>query len=357
LKRLWPDVGPTAKVFVQPVTGKVTAQLRRRWGLNHVLAEDGEKTRADHRHHAIDALVVACADGGYTQKLSRYFEAESEYQRGRGAKPDEAIVPKPWKDIREDAKLAIDEVVVSHRVRKKISGPLHKETVYGDTEKDVVVGGVNYRVIVNRVPVSALSIADIKAESLESARYVIGDHAVRAALLHQLLKYDGDLKKAMAAPLSLTEGGSIIQKVRIISKRQVSGLSRAHNGFVDPEAKHHVAIYRSAEGQMEYEIVSLFEALRRSAARREVVFRRDGKGRVLEMSFSKGDMLTLSDSRAKFWVVREIKSNGQLTIAPHTEARPTKQALVFKPTIAGLLKLKPKKIQVDPIGRVRAAGD
>ena len=87
LKRLWPDVGPTADRNVQPVTGKVTAQLRRRWGLNHILGDDGEKTRADHRHHAIDALVVACTHGGYTSKLSHYFEAESEYQRGRGAKP------------------------------------------------------------------------------------------------------------------------------------------------------------------------------------------------------------------------------------------------------------------------------
>ena len=34
LKRLWPDIGPTGDIHVQPVTGKVTAQRRRRWGLN-----------------------------------------------------------------------------------------------------------------------------------------------------------------------------------------------------------------------------------------------------------------------------------------------------------------------------------
>ncbi|MCI0466551.1 MAG: type II CRISPR RNA-guided endonuclease Cas9, partial [Beijerinckiaceae bacterium] len=58
LKRLWPDVGPTAPVNVQAVSGRVTAQLRRLWGLNNILSDDGEKTRADHRHHAIDALAV-----------------------------------------------------------------------------------------------------------------------------------------------------------------------------------------------------------------------------------------------------------------------------------------------------------
>ncbi|MDR2880322.1 MAG: type II CRISPR RNA-guided endonuclease Cas9, partial [Azoarcus sp.] len=72
LKRLWPDVGPEAPVNVQAVTGKVTAQLRKYWGLNNILSADGEKTRSDHRHHAVDALVVACTHPGITQRLSTY---------------------------------------------------------------------------------------------------------------------------------------------------------------------------------------------------------------------------------------------------------------------------------------------
>ena len=60
LRRLWPDVGIDAPVTVQGVTGRVTAQLRKLWGLNNILSDDGKKTRADHRHHAVDALTVAC---------------------------------------------------------------------------------------------------------------------------------------------------------------------------------------------------------------------------------------------------------------------------------------------------------
>ena len=56
LKRLWPDVGLRAPVTVQAVTGARDRATSRRWHLNHILADDGEKTRADHRHHAIDAL-------------------------------------------------------------------------------------------------------------------------------------------------------------------------------------------------------------------------------------------------------------------------------------------------------------
>ena len=70
LKRLWQDLGPEAPVTVRAVAGRVTAQLRRLWGLNNILGKDGEKTRADHRHHAVDALTVACAGAypGMTQR-------------------------------------------------------------------------------------------------------------------------------------------------------------------------------------------------------------------------------------------------------------------------------------------------
>ncbi|HOT82485.1 MAG TPA: type II CRISPR RNA-guided endonuclease Cas9, partial [Candidatus Defluviicoccus seviourii] len=94
LKRLWPDVGPQAPVNVQAITGRVTAQLRKLWGLNNILSDDGEKTRADHRHHAIDALTVACTHPGMTSKLSRYWQAKDNQ---RAEHPD---LPPPWPTIR-----------------------------------------------------------------------------------------------------------------------------------------------------------------------------------------------------------------------------------------------------------------
>ncbi len=357
LKRLWPDVGPSGDVNVQPVTGKVTAQLRRRWGLNKVLATDGEKTRADHRHHALDALVVACADGGYTQKLSHYFEAESEYKRGRGAKPDDALVDPPWAGIRHDAETAVLGIVVSHRVRKKVSGPLHKETTYGDTGKDITRGGINYRIVVNRVPIAELSEADIGADDLATAKFVVRDAGVRKALRKHASTFGGDIKKAMAATVGLGPSGTPIRKVRLTSKRQLAMMEATHNGLVDPESKHHLTVYRNLNGEFEYEVVSVFEAMRRNNARKDVIARRNSKGSDFVMSVSKGDTLSLSDRRSPFWIVRELKSNGQLTLVPHFEARATKQALAFKPTIPGLMSLNPKKHQVDPIGRVRPAGD
>ena len=129
LERLWPDVGPHAEVTVQAVTGRVTAQLRKLWNLNNILGDNGEKIRSDHRHHAIDALVVACVHSGMTNRLSRYWQAR---ERPEVQRP---LLQPPWETIRADAERAVTEIVVSHRVRKKISGQLHKETTYGDTQK------------------------------------------------------------------------------------------------------------------------------------------------------------------------------------------------------------------------------
>ncbi len=44
--------------------GQLTSELRYQWGLNEVLRDDGlnVKNREDHRHHAVDAVVIA-ADG------------------------------------------------------------------------------------------------------------------------------------------------------------------------------------------------------------------------------------------------------------------------------------------------------
>ena len=140
LKKLWPDQGPEASVRVFAVSGRVTGLLRRLWRLNNILAEDGEKPRADHRHHAVDALTVACCHPGMTQKLSRHWQEEDDL---RTPQPH---LPPPWETIRSDAERAVDAIIVSHRVRRKVSGQPHKATVYGETDQEIAgVRGTTYR--------------------------------------------------------------------------------------------------------------------------------------------------------------------------------------------------------------------
>ena len=68
---------------VRITNGQATGVLRREWGLNGLLRDpDAEgvspavKSRADHRHHAIDALVVALTTDGIVNRLSRLSQQD-----------------------------------------------------------------------------------------------------------------------------------------------------------------------------------------------------------------------------------------------------------------------------------------
>ena len=82
---------------VQVAPGQMTATLRHHWGLNSILNKDDDtKTRDDHRHHAIDALVMACSTRSHLQELSR----RNRYQKNYELKDFEM----PWQYFRQDAR-------------------------------------------------------------------------------------------------------------------------------------------------------------------------------------------------------------------------------------------------------------
>lgn len=354
LKRLWPDVGPNAPATVQAITGRVTAQLRRLWGLNNILADDGEKTRADHRHHAIDALTVACTHRGMTNRLSRYWQAKHNQPAEH---PD---LPPPWPSIRTDAAAAVATIVVSHRVRKKVSGPLHKETVYGDTGENITTKTGTFRQFVTRK----------KAEALKKGQIAdIRDPRVRELLQAWVAEHGGDPAKAFPPYPRLGADGPEIRKVRLCIERQVGLMAPVSTGYAESDAKHHIAIYRLADGKAVFEVVSLFEAARRLARREPVVRRIRDDGATFVMSLARGDTVELQEGAEKgLWVVQGISASGRPTLSRLTDARPTskneahKQRVEgvrkdFEPRLGGFMSRRPKKLSIDPIGRVRPAND
>src|SRR5690606_16594318 len=130
-------------VMVSP--GQATSNLRQKWGLNHILNEENAKTREDHRHHAIDALVMACTKLSYVQELSKW----NRYNRSYDLKQ----FPLPWETFRFDTEKAVEKILISHkRVSNTITiryktvekngkkhtnkgeigrAHVHKETVFG----------------------------------------------------------------------------------------------------------------------------------------------------------------------------------------------------------------------------------
>ena len=203
-----------SKKPVTAVNGVITDKLRQRWGLGKVRA-DGDK------HHALDAVVIACTTDGMIQEISRHAEyRECEYMQDADGsfavdrRTGEVLrrFPKPWHRFDDEvrARLSDDPVrslrdqnlrealercaivprLVSHMPRRKVSGPAHKETVRALK----VIDGVKHTV--SRTALTALKLKNGAIEGYDRAL----DPVLYDALLERLQKHGGDGKKAFAEP-------------------------------------------------------------------------------------------------------------------------------------------------------------
>lgn len=344
LKMLFPDLGQTSEVRVATLAGRVTSRLRHNWGLNNILSDTGEKTRADHRHHAIDALVVALAHPGYTQRLSRWFQA-----RDAATPQAEPPLDPPFRDARAQAERKAADIVVSHRVRRKVSGPLHKDTTYGDAGPAQGSGGIAYRWFVTRKPVEMLT------KSLLGDDAAWPDPTIRERVRAWVEANGGDPKKAFLNGYpTVSDGGAPIRKVRIHVKQQQKLMAPLKNGYADLGNNHHMAVFRNGDGRVETEIVSLFEAADR-LRRHQPVIRKSLNDAPLVMSLAQGDTVSFSDGKLKgLWIVQGVWSSGQVVL---WRAEDATGSSVFRPTAASIMKSGGHKVSVDPIGRIRPARD
>ena len=152
---------PKERIWVVP--GRLTAMLRGKWGLNEIIGAeqpDGtfKKNRDDHRHHAIDALVIGLSDRSTLQKIST-LSAKNKLQNHRLL---EEFMP-PWDGFQHDVREKVGHIVVSHRVDHGAEGCLHNDTAYGVIGKNEK--GV--QIVVHRVPVASLKSRD----KLENIRH------------------------------------------------------------------------------------------------------------------------------------------------------------------------------------------
>jgi len=130
-------VCPVGRIDV--ITGRLTALLRSQWGLNGMLRNDDElskkKNRDDHRHHAIDAIVVGMTSRSMLQKVSKAAKRSEELLLDDRLFPPGG--PITWESFRTDVDRVVRKIIVSHKVRHKklrpgmTDGKLHNETAYG----------------------------------------------------------------------------------------------------------------------------------------------------------------------------------------------------------------------------------
>lgn len=203
---------------VSIVKGAATADFRKAWKLQ---STDEKKSRDNHTHHQVDAVVIACIGRGDYQRLAASYHLNGYADRERPS------VPEPWKGFVDDMRRIQAETLISYdftdnapkQVRRRIrftgshhiKGPkpshisesdtarlrLHMDTNYGAIEHD---GEVKYVV---RNSIGSLKQKDIKD---------IVDSVVRQKVQEA---YDAKGDVAFSEPIWMNEAKGIqIKKVR-----------------------------------------------------------------------------------------------------------------------------------------------
>ena len=116
------------------IPGQLTAMIRGKLGLNNLLSENSEKNRNDHRHHAVDAFVVAITTRSFLQKISTAANSmEDLYNMNENSNRRRILdkMPEPFTNYRKSLELALNNIKTSHKADRSISGCLHKDTAYG----------------------------------------------------------------------------------------------------------------------------------------------------------------------------------------------------------------------------------
>lgn len=267
------------KVAVSP--GQMTANLRQKWGLNTVLNDQNAKTREDHRHHAIDALVMACSKTSYLQELSKW----NRYNRNYDLKE----FPMPWETFRFDAEKAVDKILISHKRLNNIvtvrthnveksgvtyknigiaaRGQLHKETVFGKRNFN---GEEAFHI--------RKSIDNLTTEKqLEK----VVDETIKRLIYKRIQELGGFIKgtiplntffivdeKGLKQPQIFlpNKNGDPVPILKIRMKENIGGAEQLKdnlNQWVNPRNNHHVLIYKDQKGNLKEEVVTFWTVVER----------------------------------------------------------------------------------------------
>jgi len=300
--------------------GGVTARLRSLWGYGKILhtlnldrydsmgetervSREGETTeelritnwskRMDHRHHAIDALVVASTRQGYIQRLNRVSsESEREAMSGeiemqKATKTDKLSLLERWLTQRPHFSVRtvsdkVAEILISYRPGQRVvtrGRNIYRKKTADGREVTCVQRGV-------LVPRGELMEASLYGKILSQGRerivkrYPLHDlkgEVVDPRLRELITTYNQELKSrekgAPIPPLCLDkdkkqEVRSVRCYAKTLSLDKAIPMCFDENGeptaFVKSASNHHLALYRTPKGKLVESIVTFWDAVDRA---------------------------------------------------------------------------------------------
>ena len=368
--------GGDGKSHVWVVPGRLTEMLRRHWGLNGLTAltdSDAEtvkaKNRTDHRHHAIDAAVIAATDRGLIKRISVMAQRD---ELGGAEQVARSVVP-PWENFRKDVGAQISKIIVSHRAdhgsidptarkfgKDSTSGQLHNDTAYGIAQDSTVV---------SRKPLTSIgpTVIELTTKGANVRDKDLQQHLARVTRKLEGKAFEAALVAFAAAPklpdnsdnpyfgirrVRLAE--TLEQRSRIEVKDESGRAFKAYKG----DSNYCYEIWRLPDGTVKPQVVTTFEAHQQEADRKP----HPAAKRL--MRIFKQDMVMLEiDGKNIIGYVPQLSLQKGLIISPHNEANADKRNRdktdIFKFIIMGastLIKAKARRVYVDELGSLRDPG-
>jgi CRISPR-associated endonuclease Csn1 len=365
ISRTYLDTLFTKGGHVWVVPGRLTEMLRRHWGLNALLSDKDRgvaksKNRTDHRHHAIDAAVVAATDRGLLNQISRASGRGEE--AGQSAEMIARETPSPWPEFRDDLRARLDTLIVSHRAdhgridmegrkhgKDSTAGPLHQETAYSIVDDAHVA---------SRTDLLSVKPAQLLDKSGKGGQ--IRDPQLRNALRVATKDKTGKEYEAALRYFAAKPGPyQGIRRVRIIKPLQeqariavpANDPIKAYQGG----SNHCFEIWRLPDGKIQAQVITTYEAHSLKSPKRP----HPAAKRLL--CVHKGDMVALErDGKTVIGHIQKMDMGNGLFIVPHNEANASERTndktdpfkwiqIAARPAIVANIR----RVSVDEIGRLR----
>lgn len=254
---------------VYTTKGGVTHMIRKDLGLNSILHYEGTpdiinemKNRGDHRHHFIDAVVIASTSQSTIQKISR----ATEYGNGNF----KLNLDAPWPRFRSDIEDMVNGLLIVHKfpkklirssinkykhdqrpdkkqlVQKSLRGPLHEDTLYGKITNPQT-GEENYVVTKRLVNLNEAQLDKIVDEKIKT-------------YLKSLIEKNGSWNQLIKDPIYFN--GKPIRRVRMINNSSNLPMLREDTRtYIEPGNNYALVIYEGENGKRDYLSLSFYNAI------------------------------------------------------------------------------------------------
>ncbi|NOX34727.1 MAG: type II CRISPR RNA-guided endonuclease Cas9 [Deltaproteobacteria bacterium] len=350
---------------VTTTKGFLVSWMRHMWGLNSLIGKTDHKERTDHRHHTLDAVVIACIDRKFHTTLVK--AAKIIEQNQLELKTRKLPIPLPWETIRTDTDLVLKKLIVSHAPQKKVSGELHEETGAGFIKG---LGNV-YR-------------KDLDGKFTVGKAKDIIDPEVKEIVVKHLSKFDNKPKDAFAQGETVyhKDGKTPIKRVRIIqSKTNLKKLEKRKFGVRNKQGDifkwmpygnlHHVEIIKNKDTETYSGVfVTMMEARRRAMTNTKRAHKKrinpesiikinHGPETQFITALCKKDLVSITYKKGERRIYRVQKLDGppnnRIRLRLHTAATDKNNAETLpdrESTIPALIKKKMKRINVNVLGKL-----